>query len=241
MPLETATYIHQLNPANPSGSDKVKDGDDHLRLLKSTLKATFPGITGPLDPSITPAYLLALAGGGVPFGSMVPTISETAPAGWAICNGQTVPKSDGSGNITVPDLRGKVIMGLPVSGTPGANIGASSKTVTADVGGAHTHTGTAASGGAHSHVTPGGFVGSAVTGASVSTVSSPVDPTGAGVRVSAVTFEDVPHGHTLPSQETSTSGAHTHTLSVDAAAGHGHSVTVDVTQPSMTFHIIIKI
>lgn len=48
MPLETATYIHQLNAANPLGSDPISAGDDHLRLVKSTVKATFPNITGPV-------------------------------------------------------------------------------------------------------------------------------------------------------------------------------------------------
>lgn len=46
MALETATYINQLDAANPLGSDPISSGDDHLRLIKSTLKATFPNITG---------------------------------------------------------------------------------------------------------------------------------------------------------------------------------------------------
>lgn len=48
MPLETATYINQLDAANPLGSDPIAAGDDHLRLIKSTVKATFPNITGPV-------------------------------------------------------------------------------------------------------------------------------------------------------------------------------------------------
>lgn len=47
MGLEAATFIHQLNPANPVGAvDPKAQGDDHLRLIKSTLQATFPNITG---------------------------------------------------------------------------------------------------------------------------------------------------------------------------------------------------
>lgn len=47
MGLETATYINQLNAAWPTGSaDAVAQGDDHLRLIKSTLQASFPNITG---------------------------------------------------------------------------------------------------------------------------------------------------------------------------------------------------
>lgn len=48
MPLETATYINQLDTANPLASDPIAAGDDHLRLIKATVKATFPNITGPV-------------------------------------------------------------------------------------------------------------------------------------------------------------------------------------------------
>lgn len=42
MGLETATYISQLTPTNPVATDKKNVGDDHLRLIKATLQATFP-------------------------------------------------------------------------------------------------------------------------------------------------------------------------------------------------------
>lgn len=48
MALETATYIDGLDSANPAGSDAISTADDHLRLIKSTIKATFPNITGPV-------------------------------------------------------------------------------------------------------------------------------------------------------------------------------------------------
>lgn len=45
MPLETGTYISDLNSSNPVGaSDPKSQGDDHLRLIKSTILATFPSI-----------------------------------------------------------------------------------------------------------------------------------------------------------------------------------------------------
>ena len=47
MGLETATYISGLNASNPiNATDVVGEGDDHLRLIKSTLLNTFPNITG---------------------------------------------------------------------------------------------------------------------------------------------------------------------------------------------------
>ena len=67
MPLETATYINQLDSANPLGSDPIAAGDDHIRLIKSAVKATFPNITGPVN--LTQAQIndgLQEAGGQVP-------------------------------------------------------------------------------------------------------------------------------------------------------------------------------
>ena len=46
MPLESATYINGLDANNPTGSDTKAAGDDHLRLVKSTVKNTFPNISG---------------------------------------------------------------------------------------------------------------------------------------------------------------------------------------------------
>lgn len=46
MPLETASYINQLDAANPLGSDPIASGDDHIRLIKAALKATFPNVAG---------------------------------------------------------------------------------------------------------------------------------------------------------------------------------------------------
>ena len=48
MALETGSYIDSLNAANPASTDPLSQADDHLRLIKSTLKATFPNVTGPV-------------------------------------------------------------------------------------------------------------------------------------------------------------------------------------------------
>lgn len=42
MGLETATYVSQLVVTNPVVGDPVKEGDDHLRLIKTALQNTFP-------------------------------------------------------------------------------------------------------------------------------------------------------------------------------------------------------
>jgi hypothetical protein len=47
MGLESATYINGLVETNPTSSDNANQGDNHLRLIKAAVKATFPHITGP--------------------------------------------------------------------------------------------------------------------------------------------------------------------------------------------------
>ena len=53
MALETSTYINGLVAANPPDSDPKSQGAAHLRLLKSTVKATFPNATGAVTPTHT--------------------------------------------------------------------------------------------------------------------------------------------------------------------------------------------
>ena len=49
MALETGTHISDLNAANPVSTDGLAQADDHLRLIKSTIKASFPNITGAMN------------------------------------------------------------------------------------------------------------------------------------------------------------------------------------------------
>lgn len=51
MPVEAATYIDDLNAAYPQAADGMSEGDNHLRLIKSVLKTTFPAFTGALSAS----------------------------------------------------------------------------------------------------------------------------------------------------------------------------------------------
>lgn len=53
MALETGTYISDLVATNPIAADPKSAGDDHIRLLKSTIKATFPNVTGAVTPTHT--------------------------------------------------------------------------------------------------------------------------------------------------------------------------------------------
>ena len=58
MGLESGTYIDSLNSSNPVAGDPVNEGDDHIRLLKSTVKATFPNVSGAVSATHTELNLI---------------------------------------------------------------------------------------------------------------------------------------------------------------------------------------
>tara|TARA_R110000737_G_scaffold212787_1_gene230054 strand:+ start:693 stop:1196 length:504 start_codon:yes stop_codon:yes gene_type:complete len=53
MGLETGTYLDALVPTNPASTDGLAQADDHIRLIKTTLKNTFPNVTGAVTASHT--------------------------------------------------------------------------------------------------------------------------------------------------------------------------------------------
>jgi len=62
MGLETASYISQLNASNPTATDPVSQGDDHLRLIKSVLGTQFSGLSGTTAISASEAELNIMDG-----------------------------------------------------------------------------------------------------------------------------------------------------------------------------------
>lgn len=84
MALESSTYINGLVATNPTSSDNISDGDNHIRLLKSTIKATFPNVTGAVSGTHTAINSAVIAANAA-------TNANTASA---------IVKRDGSGNFT---------------------------------------------------------------------------------------------------------------------------------------------
>ena len=62
MALETGSFINSLVVTNPASTDGLAQADDHLRLIKSTIRNTFPSITGAVTS--TQAELNVLDGSG---------------------------------------------------------------------------------------------------------------------------------------------------------------------------------
>jgi microcystin-dependent protein len=265
MSLESASYIHQLDPANPAASDRLQQGDDHIRMVKAALKATFPNITGPVNA--TQAALNGLAAGQVPFGVITLFYGTVAPSGWAICNGQMVPKTDGSGTVITPDMRGRV----PIGAWPGqyeyqTPYGSLPRTITTSAAGSHSHLGSTDTQGGHSH---GGATGStSLTEAqlpahrhllvkngisngilSANNTMSQERTDGGDTQYRLNSSESEPdvsrsgpsgsgqgHAHSIGN-----AGDHAHTVVLPAAGAHSHTASFDVMQPSMALHFIMKI
>lgn len=64
MSIESATYPPQFNTAWPTSADWVSEGDDHIRLLKTVVKTTFPNVAGAVNASHTEInYLVGVTSG----------------------------------------------------------------------------------------------------------------------------------------------------------------------------------
>lgn len=49
MPVESATEIQELDPTNPVATDPLSQGDDHLRMIKTCLQTSLPGMVAPWE------------------------------------------------------------------------------------------------------------------------------------------------------------------------------------------------
>lgn len=168
-------------------------------------------------------------------GIILPWATSTPPAGALACDGTAVSRvtyaalfgvigtiwgpGDGSNTFNLPDLRGRIPVGLGTnadvdaigdsdglalaSRTPkhshGGNTGSASPGT--DAQGSHSHGGGTDSAGSHTHTTSGSLSNTSVSG-----------PGAYGVAA---------NNHT---HEISTDGGHTHSISTDSQGGHSHTV-----------------
>lgn len=87
MPLETGVYINSLNSSNPVATDGLAFADEHFRLIKATILATFPNITGEMNVTHTvlnglDARVTAIESGVHASGTKMMFQQSTAPTGW---------------------------------------------------------------------------------------------------------------------------------------------------------------
>lgn len=245
MALETGTFISDLVATNPVASDPLALADDHLRLIKSTVKATFPNITGAVtvthtdlnskvpnavqkDGSVALTGALTLSGNAssalhaVPLQQVTAAVQALYPVGSIYINAtnNTNPGTLlGFGTWTAFGA-GRVPVGFDV-GNPlfdtAEETGGSADAVVVS----HTHTvsvsGSTSTEGSHSHtVTTAGGSGGSTFG--VITTSEGSGP-----------------GSTIP---TSSAGSHTHTVTASGTtASAGVSGTNANYQPYITVYM----
>lgn len=160
------------------------------------------------------------------------------PDGWELCDGTTYSKSDGSGNITSPDLSGRFILGYDgVTYNIGVTGGSFTNTLTTSNLPSHTHPVSIGSGGSHAHpaintdynnhnhpVSTFNAGGSHGHNYNTGGFIMNYHPTGQwyacnpGYRRGGGQHNNGP---------TTNSGNHSHNISMASAAAHNHTATID--------------
>ena len=87
MALESGTYIDSLVSTNPAATDGLAQADDHMRLIKATILASFPNIAGAMTATHTvlnglDARVTAIESGVHAQGTKMLFQQTTAPTGW---------------------------------------------------------------------------------------------------------------------------------------------------------------
>jgi microcystin-dependent protein len=230
MALETGTYINSLVSSNPASTDGLAQADDHLRLLKSTIKATLPNVTGAITSThtelnaltgvtaspaeinkldgltATTAQLNAIAAtGGIPSGGIIMWSGAVSaiPAGWVLCNGSN----------SSPDLRNRFVVGAGSTYAVNATGGTDSVSLSTANLPAHNHsfsgTGTTNTTGAHVHAS--GWYG----------------PRGASGQAIIFASNDPNDGNV----NTGSAGNHSHTVSVSGTTNNTGSGSAHENRP----------
>jgi hypothetical protein len=147
MTIESATYIDTLDATKPASTDLKSEGDDHMRLIKTVVKATFPNVTGAVTmthtqlnsiPNLAPLASPALTGTPtVPTATLADSTTKAASTAFvqnaiAAVNAQaapttlaidsTTPISATAGQHIVCTNAGVVTVNLPGSPTAGQTV-----------------------------------------------------------------------------------------------------------------------
>ena len=106
MALESVTNIDDLNASNPTATDPVVEGDDHIRNIKTALKNNFGSITGNVTSTHTELNYLD----GTTLGTIVASLAVAVDSSkkvneWLVdnitINGNDISTTNSNGDLTV--------------------------------------------------------------------------------------------------------------------------------------------
>ncbi|WP_375292460.1 hypothetical protein [Sphingomonas melonis] len=162
--------------------------------------------------------------------------ADGVPVGWAICNGQTVARSDGLGMIKTPDFEGQVPAGAGRDPWAwGAKVGDRDRRIRVEPAGKHKPTGRNP---AHAHEIDLS-TNAAPTGIDLD-LSYKTDTAGGGSDRSIKSASITDGGHAHAVQGTTETLASIE-LEMDEVADHDHEVFFDVVQPSLAIYFIMRV
>jgi microcystin-dependent protein len=262
MALESASFPNQLVAANPSGSDRVHQGDDHIRLIKTVLKNTFPNLTGAV--ALDQGKINDVYSHVVPYGVIAYWygIEADVPAGWAICDGRMVPGPNGGPSIPTPNMQGRAGVGVGAGFERYQVYGQATQDLSTANGGYHAHSAGSSSTGSHSHSGNTGATALSVAqmpahqhgngivddnadgimwrGTQPASGATKGVSTSGGANIEGITESKgagQAHSHAI-----SVDGSHSHDINVGGSGDHTHDIApFSVIQPSLALHFIMKI
>ena len=181
MALETGvTTIADLNPLNPSASDPAMEGDDHIRLIKTALKNTFPNINSVVNATdeqlnflvgVTSAIQAKLDDLQAQIDkeaykiTMWPGSAASIPSGYSLCDGGAISRTAnpklfaaigttygaGDGSTTFNKPDLRGVVPRGLDDGRGLDTGRALGSYQADALLNHTHSGLTSTAGSHGH------------------------------------------------------------------------------------------
>lgn len=253
--------LDKSNETNQVISDKIEDGS----FIPDISMTAVSGDTTSIERTGTkeaPVFNLIVERGkdgeGIPISSIFEYAGLVAPSGYLLCQGQAVSRTtyadlfkiigstygsgDGSTTFNVPNLKGRIPVGLDDNDVDFNGLGkiggekahkltldeipAHNHSASTSIGnaGAHTHSASSSNNGAHTHT---------ISGTANSAGSHYHETASTGYKVGAKNWQ--PTGNTGAVTNwgydinTASAGAHTHSLSgsTNSAGGHTHTITVN--------------
>ena len=129
MSLESGTYISDLVTSNPTGADNRSQGDDHIRLVKSTIKNSFP--------DVNEASMTIHNGGTAPSAKQTGTVwRDTGNSLWKFWNGSawiTLAIAFNASNSV--DVNAGTIDGVTIGGSSAPTVTNLGSVATCDING----------------------------------------------------------------------------------------------------------